>query len=63
MGSESGIECAKALTALDPSPRVVLITAYPDQEFRRSGREAGAAALLDKKDLNVEVIGQILDDV
>ena len=63
LGNENGIDCARALTQLDHPPRVVLITAYPDQEFRRSGREAGASALLDKKDLSLDVIEQILEDV
>ena len=63
LGSESGIECTQALTKLQNPPRILLITAYPDQEFRRTGREAGAAALLDKKDINIEVLRQIVGDI
>ena len=63
LGNESGINCTQALAKLANPPRIVLITAYPDQEFRQSGREAGAAALLDKKDLNVDVLRQIVADI
>ncbi|MFK7804348.1 MAG: response regulator [Anaerolineae bacterium] len=63
LGIESGIDCTKALAKLSNPPRIVLITAYPDQEFRQSGRVAGAAALLDKKDLNVDVLRQIVADI
>lgn len=63
LGNESGIQCTQALAKLPNSPRIVLITAYPDQEFRQSGREAGAAALVDKKDLNVDVLRQIVADI
>ncbi|MFT5194724.1 MAG: DNA-binding NarL/FixJ family response regulator [Cellvibrionaceae bacterium] len=63
LGNESGIDCTQALAKLPNSPRIVLITAYPDQEFRHSGREAGAAALVDKKDLNVDVLRQIVADI
>ena len=63
LGNESGISCTRALAKLPNSPRIVLITAYPDQEFRQSGREAGAAALVDKKDLNVDVLRQIVADI
>jgi len=63
LGNESGISCTQALTKLTLPPRIVLITAYPDQEFRQFGRNAGAAALLDKKDLNIDVLRQIVADM
>jgi hypothetical protein len=42
---------------------VVLISAYPDREFHRLGLEAGAVALLDKKELDTAVLRQVIDDV
>ncbi len=63
LGNENGIDCTKALMQLPHPPRIVLITAYPDQEFRRTGRNAGAAALLDKKDLSIDILRQIVADL
>ncbi|MEM9774550.1 MAG: response regulator [Chloroflexota bacterium] len=63
LGNESGIDCVRELSNLPHVPRLVLISAYPDQEFRKTGRQAGATALIDKKDLNKEVLRQIVADV
>lgn len=63
LGDEDGIRCARRLKGLMPQLRVVLITAYPDREFRRLGMEAGATALLDKKDLDAAAVRQMIDDV
>jgi DNA-binding NarL/FixJ family response regulator len=63
LGDEDGIRCARRLKALQPQARIILISAYPDREFRRLGLEAGAAALLDKKDLDAATLRQIIDDV
>ena len=60
---DSGIQCARRLRALYPQIRVVLISAYPDREFHRQGLEAGAVAFLDKKDLDVATLRQVVDDV
>jgi DNA-binding NarL/FixJ family response regulator len=62
LGNEDGIRCTRRLKAQDPSARIVLISAYPDREFHRLGLEAGAVAFLDKKDLNTEVLRQIIQD-
>lgn len=63
LGDESGIHCTKRLKAVSPASRVVLISAYPDREFHRSGLEAGALAFLDKKDLDAAVLRQVIDDL
>jgi DNA-binding NarL/FixJ family response regulator len=63
LGDEDGIRCARRIKALLPEARVVLISAYPDREFRRLGIEAGAAAFLDKKDLNAPTMRQMIDDI
>jgi DNA-binding NarL/FixJ family response regulator len=60
---ENGIRCTRRLRALHPPVRVVLISAYPDREFHRQGLEAGAVAFLDKKDLDVATLRQVVDDV
>jgi hypothetical protein len=41
----------------------VLISAYPDREFHRLGLEAGAIAFLDKKDIDIATLRQIINDM
>ena len=59
---EDGIQCARRLKAVSPATRVVLISAYPDREFRRLGLAAGAVAFLDKKDLDAAAVRQVIED-
>jgi DNA-binding NarL/FixJ family response regulator len=59
---EDGIQCARRIKAISPTTRVVLISAYPDQEFRRLGLGAGAVAFLDKKDLDAAAVRQVVED-
>jgi CheY-like chemotaxis protein len=59
---EDGIQCVRRLKALTPSTRVILISAYPDREFRRLGLSAGAVAFLDKKDLDAATVRQVIED-
>ena len=63
LGDEYGITCARRLKALRPHCRVILISAYPDREFHRQGLEAGAVAFLDKKDLGLSTLRQMIDDI
>lgn len=60
---ESGIQCTRRMRALYPQMSVVLISAYPDREFHREGLEAGAVAFLDKKDLDVVTLCQVIGDL
>lgn len=62
LGDEDGIRCVRRLMSLCPETRVILISAYPDREFHRLGLEAGALAFLDKKDLDLAVMRQIIED-
>jgi DNA-binding NarL/FixJ family response regulator len=59
---ENGIQCARRLKQDSPNTRVVLISAYPDREFRRIWSESGAVAFLDKKDLDSAAVKQVLED-
>lgn len=59
---EDGIQCARRLKTNSPATRVVLISAYPDREFRRLGLNAGAVAFLDKKDLDASALRQVIQD-
>lgn len=59
---EDGIRCASRVKALSPNTRVILISAYPDREFRRSGMKAGATAFLDKKDIDAATVRQVVED-
>lgn len=63
LGDESGINCTRRLKTLSPLSRIILISAYPDREFHRLGLEAGAVAFLDKKDLDANVLRQVINDV
>ena len=63
LGDEDGISCARRIKAVRPHSRIVLISAYPDREFHRQGLESGAVALLDKKDLDLATLRQVIDDV
>ncbi len=63
LGDEDGIRCARRIKALRPQARIMLISAYPDREFRRLGMEAGAAAFLDKKDLDAATVRQMIEDM
>jgi DNA-binding NarL/FixJ family response regulator len=59
---EDGIQCVRRLRNVAPSMRIVLISAYPDREFRRLGLAAGAVAFLDKKDLDAAAMRHVLED-
>jgi DNA-binding NarL/FixJ family response regulator len=63
LGDENGIQCARRIKAVSPTSRIVLISAYPDREFHRLGLESGAIAFLDKKDLDLPAIRQVIEDV
>jgi len=63
LGNENGIQCARRINAVSPASRIVLISAYPDREFHRLGLESGAVAFLDKKDLDLPAIRQVIDDI
>jgi DNA-binding NarL/FixJ family response regulator len=59
---EDGIQCARRLRNVSPLTRMVLISAYPDREFRRQALSAGAIAFLDKKDLDTASVRQVVED-
>jgi DNA-binding NarL/FixJ family response regulator len=63
LGDEDGLRCARRVKAISPHSRIVLISAYPDREFHRLGLESGAIAFLDKKDLDLPALKQVIDDV
>lgn len=60
--NEDGILCASRLKSLSPLTRMILISAYPDREFRRRALSAGAVAFLDKKDLDMASVRQVIED-
>lgn len=63
LGDEDGITCTRRVKAVSPHSRVILISAYPDREFHRLGLQAGAVAFLDKKDLDMAVLKQVINDM
>ena len=63
LGDVSGIDCVSRIKSIRPDTRVILISAYPDREFHRQGLESGAVAFLDKKDLDLSTLRQVIDDV
>ena len=63
LGEENGIHYVRRLAELLPTAQILLISAYPDREFHRLGLEAGAVAFVDKKDLDMIALRQILDNM
>ncbi|MGV8025469.1 MAG: response regulator [Anaerolineaceae bacterium] len=63
LGDEDGIACVRQIKALHPHSRIVLISAYPDHEFHRQGLESGAVAFLDKRNLDLPTLRQVIDDI
>ncbi len=63
LGEEDGIQCARKIKNINPQTRIVLISAYPDREFHRQALESGAVAFLDKKNLDLAAIKQVINDV
>lgn len=62
LGEEDGILCTRRIKATEPSSQVILMSAYPDREFHRLGLEAGAVAFLDKKDLDLATMRQMIEN-
>lgn len=62
LGDEDGIRCTKRIKDRLPNARIILMSAYPDREFRRRGIQAGATVFIDKKDLDAAAIRQIIQD-
>ncbi len=63
LGDVDGISCTRRIKAIRPNSRIVLISAYPDREFHKQGLQAGAVAFLDKKDLDLSTLRQLIEDV
>lgn len=63
LGEENGISIVRRIKTLQPKSRVVLISAYPDREFHRQGLESGAVAFLDKQNLDLPTLRNVIDDV
>lgn len=63
LGDENGITGVKKLKKLAQNTKIVLISAYPDQEFHRQGLEAGATAFIDKKMLDSTTLKHIIEDL
>lgn len=60
--NEDGILCAKKLHAISHQTHIVIISAYPDREFRKQATAAGVLAFLDKKDLDHTSMRQVIED-
>ncbi len=58
---EDGIDCAQQILEIHPNIPLVLISAYP--EFRQRALEAGVFAFLDKRDLDINALRELLLDV
>ncbi len=63
LGDVDGITCVRRIKAIRPQSRIILISAYPDREFHRQGLQSGAIAFLDKKDLELSTLRQVIDDI
>ncbi len=58
-----GIQCTRQIKTISPGTRIILISAYPDREFRRLGLDAGAVAFLDKRDIDAATVRHVVKDV
>lgn len=56
------IQCARRLRGISPLTRMVMMSAYPDREFRRQALSAGAVEFLDKKDIDTASVWQVFED-
>jgi len=63
LGEEDGIRCGNFIKSVSKKSRLVMISAYPDREFRRLSLEAGAVAFLDKKELDALTLQQVVEDL
>jgi DNA-binding NarL/FixJ family response regulator len=63
LNDEDGISCTRRVKAACPQTHIILISAYPDREFHRLGLQAGAVAFLDKKDLDLQTLRLVINDV
>jgi len=63
LNEENGIYCTEQINKMQPNIRIILISAYPDQEFHKEGIKAGAIAFLDKKNLGLSTLRQIIEDI
>ena len=59
---EDGIRVTRRIKNASPQTRIILMSAYPDREFRRLGMSAGAVAFLDKKDIDTATVQQVVGD-
>ncbi|MEK6753655.1 MAG: response regulator [Chloroflexota bacterium] len=62
LDDEDGIQCARKLRTISPLTRILVISAYPDREFRKVALSAGVIAFLDKKDLDTASMRQVIED-
>jgi DNA-binding NarL/FixJ family response regulator len=63
LNDEDGISCTRRVKAACPQTHIILISAYPDREFHRLGLQAGAVAFLDKKDLDLQTLRLVINDI
>ena len=59
---EDGILCARRFRLISPQTRIFIISAYPDREFRKQAMSAGVVAFLDKKDIDMASMRQVVED-
>ena len=63
LDDENGIDCVEQIKKIQANIRIILISAYPDQEFHKEGIKAGAIAFLDKKNLGSSTLQHIVEDI
>jgi len=63
LNDENGIDCIEQIKKIQADIRIILISAYPDQEFHKEGIKAGAIAFLDKKNLGSSTLHHIVEDI
>ena len=59
---EDGILCARRFRIISPQTRIFIISAYPDREFHKQAMSAGVVAFLDKKNIDMASMRQVIED-
>ena len=59
MNDMNGMEVLRLLSALDKSPRVIILTLYNNPEYQAFAKKLGAAGFISKSDLGVQLMPAI----
>ncbi len=59
----NGIQATKQIKHLYPATRIIVFSAYPEEEFRQQSLRAGADFFISKEELDEKKLGQMLESL